>query len=308
MVKLNLPVWAKRITSAPALAFFTPAFIVDWVTPVVLNHISIWVEQQYPYERPVEKYLNDATISFSHVLHERVPSYPDLDRITFWLPLGLMLLISAFRRSLHEAHHAALALVASRAIMRIVVECGKNRVGRLRPDFLDRCQWDPVAMVCTGAEKLVKDGRRSFPSGHSATSWQGLFLLTLFIAGKNGAFAFKATFPSGGLIQSRVLRFSLAVAPMFLAAWVCITRLEDHYHHVEDVLAGSTIGILSAISMYLIYFPSPFATSSVDLETLGCANAVYVKREDDGALRLEEGLGGEADGQGLLVGGGREEV
>lgn len=48
---------------------------------------------------------------------------------------------------------------------RITVEWIKNRVGRLRPDFWARCLWDAEKEICTGAEWLVKDGRRSFPSG-----------------------------------------------------------------------------------------------------------------------------------------------
>lgn len=39
------------------------------------------------------------------------------------------------------------------------------QVGRLRPDFLDRCAYDLVEKACTGPLELVKDGRRSFPSG-----------------------------------------------------------------------------------------------------------------------------------------------
>lgn len=41
----------------------------------------------------------------------------------------------------------------------------KSYVGRLRPDFLARCQYDEIARACTGTLELVDEGRRSFPSG-----------------------------------------------------------------------------------------------------------------------------------------------
>ena len=37
-----------------------------------------------------------------------------------------------------------------RFLMSLIVEMLKNRVGRLRPDFLDRCKWDAVASASTG--------------------------------------------------------------------------------------------------------------------------------------------------------------
>lgn len=117
------------------------------------------------------------------------------------------------------------------AVMRVTVDWVKNRVGRLRPDFWARCGvYDEVANSCSGDAWLVKDGRRSFPSGHSSTAFAGLFFLCLFLAGKNGGFALGATFPRSSLLQSRMLRFSLAVSPLFLAAWIAITRIEDNYH------------------------------------------------------------------------------
>ena len=120
------------------------------------------------------------------------------------------------------------------AVMRITVDWIKNRVGRLRPDWWSRCvTFDEVAGTCTGDAFLLKDGRRSFPSGHSSTAFAGLFFLTLFLAGKNGAFAFHATFPRSSVLQSRLLRFTLAVSPLFLAAWIAITRIEDNYHRTS---------------------------------------------------------------------------
>ncbi|ORY88096.1 phosphatidic acid phosphatase type 2/haloperoxidase, partial [Leucosporidium creatinivorum] len=238
------------------LSWFRPALLVDWTVILVLTLISIHIESIYPYERDVGHYLGDNDISWPHVFPERV-SVRLLDHLAFKLPALLVVLISAMKLSLHDLHHSLLVLCSSRAIMRIAVEFIKNRVGRLRPDFLDRCAYSVLEKACTGPFNLVKDGRRSFPSGHSSTAFQGLFFLCLFIAGKNGAFAFGATFPRSGLLQSRLLRFSLAVSPLFLAVWICITRLEDHMHHPTDVLAGSTIGILSALAAYLIYYPSP---------------------------------------------------
>lgn len=159
-----------RLRSHPSLAWFSPALVVDWGILIALGAVSTWVEHQYPFKRDVVHYFSDPSVSWPHTAHERVPAGPGslLDLLTFWLPLLVIALVSTLRLSLHELHHAVLALCSSQVIMRIVVECVKNRVGRLRPDFLDRCAWDAVEGVCTGAAALVKDGRRSFPSGASA--------------------------------------------------------------------------------------------------------------------------------------------
>ncbi|KAL8283812.1 hypothetical protein RQP46_005244 [Phenoliferia psychrophenolica] len=204
-----------RSGTASQLAFLSPALVGDWAVVIALSFVSSWIERQYPYERDVRHQLMDGRISWPHSDGERVP-VPMLYQLAFWLPFSLLLAISlVLRQSLHDAHHALLALFTSGALMRVTVEFVKNRVGRLRPDFIARCMWDPVEEVCRGGFATVKDGRRSFPSGHSATAFQGLFVLALFVAGKN----------------------------------------EDHRHHVEDVLAGSTIGILSALVGYSMYFP-----------------------------------------------------
>lgn len=200
-----------RIRSNPHLRFLTPSILVDWAVVLILGQATYYVEQIYPYERDPAHYLNDPDLQWPHG-PEQIPAYPGslLDQLTWYLPILVIVLVGgAFKRSLHDVHHGILGLSASRAFMRIFVECIKNRVrlpfsihlegvllmliehalqvGRLRPDFFSRCQWDAVAHACTGPLALVKDGRRSFPSGHSSTAWQGLFFLSLYLAGKNGA-------------------------------------------------------------------------------------------------------------------------
>ncbi|KAM0748088.1 acid phosphatase/Vanadium-dependent haloperoxidase [Meredithblackwellia eburnea MCA 4105] len=272
---------------SPHLKWLSWALLVDWLVVIILNRISVYIESTYPYKRDVRHQLGDINISWPMAVHERVPSYPLLDQLSFWLPFGILAAVGASRLSLHEVHHSILALWSSRAVMRITVEWIKNRVGRLRPDFLDRCKFDILKQDCTGLPDVIKDGRRSFPSGHSSTAFQGLFILTLFIAGKNGAFAYSAPFPRSSFHQSKLLRFSIAVAPLFLAVWIAITRLEDHRHHVEDVIAGSTIGILSALAGYLIYFPNPF--DSNEIAVMDKPRTVYGALEDEGGIHLSSG-------------------
>lgn len=76
-------------------------------------------------------------------------------------------------------------------------------------------------------------------------------------------------------------------------------------HHPTDVLAGSTIGILSALAVYLTYYPSPFDSS--DVAAMHLPRLVYGKDEPlEGRINL--GLEGEEEGEGLLSGTGTEEV
>lgn len=171
------------------LYWFAPALLVDWAVLVGLNAIAIYIESRNPYERDVAHYLGDNDISWPHSWTERVPVIL-LDQLAFWLPAAIVALVSALRLSLHELHHSLLVLYSSRAVMRITVEWIKatvgrrwvgrrcwpglmplvasSQVGRLRPDFLDRCAYDVLEKTCTGSYELVKDGRRSFPSGELA--------------------------------------------------------------------------------------------------------------------------------------------
>lgn len=105
----------------------------------------------------------------------------------------------------------------------------KLRVGRFRPDFFDRCKYDAVLKACTGNASVILEGRRSFPSGHSSSAFFGCVFLLLFLAGKNRCFAYSATFPTSGILQSRLLRLIIAIAPLFLSTYVAVSRWEDHW-------------------------------------------------------------------------------
>lgn len=114
-----------------------------------------------------------------------------------------------WRRKLWEWHTGWLGLALSLATAFMITQGMKNLFGKPRPDLLSRCQPDldrieefvisPINWgtrfnanwvlvtdaICTSTdEDILKDGFKSFPSGHSSFSWAGLLYLTLFLASK----------------------------------------------------------------------------------------------------------------------------
>jgi len=185
------------------------------------------------------------------------------------VPALLVIFIGGYRNSIHEIHHGLLAAIAGSSLNRVITEALKNRVGRLRPDFLSRCQWDAARHVCTGDVNQIFDGRKSFPSGHSSTAFVGMTFVTLFLAGQTAALCFSTTPSCISFLRSRFARLCLVLLPLVYAAWVAITRVEDYRHHKEDVIVGSLIGIFSGSICYLLYWPSPFSASNFSAKTMG---------------------------------------
>ena len=101
--------------------------------------------------------------------------------------------------------------------------------------------------ICTQKDHaILKDGFRSFPSGHSSGSFAGLFYLSLYLAGKLH------------LLDNRgeVWKTFIVLLPMLGAALIAISRIMDARHHPFDVISGSLLGILIAWGSYRQYFPS----------------------------------------------------
>lgn len=157
-----------------------------------------------------------------------------------------------------------------------VTEVLKAAVGSLRPHFLDVCQpdWQKITCKpngeyvyisdykCTGDELRVGEGRRSFPSGHSSISMCGLLYTMLYLQSRF-KWQQKRTAPKRQQQQERrqwrkaiVDEFywmleaatpCLQVLILALALYIPATRVLEHFHHVRDVLAGMTIGAVSAL-------------------------------------------------------------
>ena len=156
-----------------------------------------------------------------------------------------------WREKLWDANLSLLGIGLAVATTITITNTFKNLVGRPRPgikimvflllilDFLDRCQPSITAInptifrlsnssVCTRTT-LLKDGYRSFPSGHSSRTrltWRvliidafsGLGFLTLFIAGRLNVLD----------TRGQVWKTVITLIPLVAAGFIAVSRLMDN--------------------------------------------------------------------------------
>jgi len=164
--------------------------------------------------------------------------------------------VHSLRDRLWELNCGILGLGLSVAAVIFVTGALKNAIGKPRPDMLSRCQpkpgsKDPLPFglsdysICTGDKHILKDGFKSFPSGHSSTAFAGLGYLSIYLAGKLHVLD----------NRGEVWKTVLVVTPLVAASLVAGSRIMDARHHPFDVLFGSTMGLLFAWASYRQYFP-----------------------------------------------------
>ncbi|KAH9967247.1 phosphatidic acid phosphatase type 2/haloperoxidase [Russula dissimulans] len=279
----------RDILGHDAFSWFDASYLIDWVIVIELVVLGRFINTRPVFERD---FSSDDPLIQHPYKPEQISSYAN-DLIAGAVPAVLASLVGGYRGSVHEIHHGLLAEISGSALSQLITDALKNRVGRLRPDFLSRCQWDASQHVCTGDTEVILDGRKSFPSGHASSASAGMIFLTLFLAGKTAALCFNIT-PRGSFLRSRLGRLGLVLSPLFFSTWVAITRIEDYRHHKEDVIVGTLIGIFSGTICYLLYWPNPFSASSFSTDTLGRPRL----NPDNGDLG---GGGGGGGGQGYIL-------
>jgi len=212
-------------------------------------------------------------------VHERVPNIA-LAAICFVSPLVIQPVINFVTvRSWWDLHNSTLGLILALALTGSITQFVKITVGRPRPDFVDRCQppdgaTDPVFgltnwTICTQTNNaILRDGFRSFFSGHSSLSFAGLGFLSFYLAGKMHLFD----------KRGHTSKAWIALAPFSAAALVAISRSMDYRHHWHDILVGSALGIVMSYFSYRQYYPS--------LESEFCHRpySPRIKREDEDVL------------------------
>ncbi|KAG0254663.1 hypothetical protein BG011_005607 [Mortierella polycephala] len=267
----------------------------DWGLIIVVLALFSYIDTLEPFHRQFS--VMDTTIQHPFAKKETIP---------IWLALVLACILPAIvigciaifqRKDTTDLHNGLLGLFLAQALILIVTDSIKIAVGRPRPDFLDRCLnlydndlagiplpqlSDPLNMlsnssICARTE-LLKDGFKSFPSGHSSFSFGGLGYLSMYLAGKLHLFDER-----GHIYKSIVV-----LSPLIVAALIATSRVCDYRHHWHDVTVGSIIGIVFAIFSYRQYYPSlattksgrPFAPRVLE-EILPTALLSHIRNDDE---------------------------
>ncbi|KAH8833115.1 lipid phosphate phosphatase 1 [Flagelloscypha sp. PMI_526] len=255
---MEWPQWIPQGFRPDDLEYLPIAYVLDWVTLAVVWLLS-WVADTLPiFERDFT--LDDPLISHPH--KPDTVSSPLNQLLAMGIPIFCMAFIGLLRKSPVEIHHAIVSVLASSGFTRMITRALKHKVGRLRPDFLARCQWSDELKACTGHAADIASGRKSFPSGHSSTAFSGFFLLSLWIAGQTGAWCLSRPLPAYSWTSTKLGRILLTLIPIAWAGYVALSRMSDYRHHKEDIIAGSLVGIITSTVSYLIYWPSPLSRAS----------------------------------------------
>ena len=180
-------------------------FILDWLLILIIFITASSLEFAPPFQRDV---VFDPSINFPHREWNTVPSWT-LPIIAIILPsffISLFFLLGRFftrprsaptydgsfiffskEASFRVLHLCILGLLLGVAMTYLSINLVKIAAGRPRPDFIARCNpidLNAVPIVCKTPEtsKLLKDGRKSFPSGHAACNFllKYFFILILF--------------------------------------------------------------------------------------------------------------------------------
>ncbi|CAA2978814.1 zinc finger CCCH domain-containing 14 [Olea europaea subsp. europaea] len=163
----------------------------DWLILMLLGVILVILKIINPFYRFVGK---DMMSDLKYPLKSNtvpvwlVPIYAVL------LPVAVFLLFYVRRRDVYDLHHALLGILFSILITGVLTDVIKDAVGRPRPDFFWRCfpdgkdaydQWGNV--VCHGDKNVIREGHKSFPSGHTSWSFAGLGFLSLGMQENNSS-------------------------------------------------------------------------------------------------------------------------
>lgn len=257
-----------------------------WILVVVcIAGIGV-MEFMDPVQRPV--FIYDATIAY-----ENKPNTID-DFLAPLIPaivfIGSLVLVECylFRKTKTATAAAVLrfffSCFAALTVVGFLTELFKLICGRLRPDFLDRCkpaiapgdvmrtfdlmaaekEWGhAIGVTCTGKDpRFLRDGRVSFPSGHSSTSyvvgWFGCFYLIWGTCIRAGHQMNKRLYrPHDSALRrlgKEAISSLLLVLMLFQLAYpwgVGVSRFRDNRHNASDIIAGMMLGLTFAPAFLL---------------------------------------------------------
>ncbi|XP_021727092.1 putative lipid phosphate phosphatase 3, chloroplastic isoform X2 [Chenopodium quinoa] len=226
----------------------------DWLILILLVVIEIILNVISPFYRFVGK---DMMTDLKYPLKSNTVPVWAVPIYAVLLPIIIFNIRYFRRRDVHDLHHAVLGLLYSVLITGVITDAIKDGVGRPRPDFYWRCfpdgqdLYDPLGdVICNGDPAVIKEGHKSFPSGHTSWSFAGLGFLSFYLSAKIQVFDQKG----------HAGKLCVVFLPLLMAALVGVSRVDDYWHHWQDVFAGGLLGLFISFVCYLQFFPPPHST------------------------------------------------
>ncbi|KAK7276216.1 hypothetical protein RIF29_17352 [Crotalaria pallida] len=224
----------------------------DWMILLILAAIEGLLNIIEPFHRYIGKdMMTDLVFPFKQdtIPMWAVPVYSIL------IPILIFVGFYFVRKDIYDLHHAILGLMFSSLITGVITDSIKDAVGRPRPNFFERCFPDKIPVfdtitgdvLCSGLPKVIKEGYKSFPSGHTSWSFAGLGFLSWYLSGKVRVFD----------RRGHIAKLCIVLLPLLIASLVGVTRVDDYWHHWTDVFAGGIIGLTVSSLCYLLLFPFP---------------------------------------------------
>ncbi|KAI3463759.1 hypothetical protein Pfo_020422 [Paulownia fortunei] len=155
----------------------------DWLILLLLAAIDGGLNLIEPFHRYVSSELM-TDLKYPLKIPDTVPMWA-VPMYAVVLPCIIFLIYYLCKRDVYDLHHAILGLAYSVLVTEVITDSIKDAVGRPCPNFYYRCF--PDGVLCTGDAKLVKEGYKSFPSGHSSCrhgSFADLGFLAWYLCGK----------------------------------------------------------------------------------------------------------------------------
>lgn len=233
------------------MQWFTFKYLGDWIIAIVLLLLAVVFDKIPPFRQELPMPNKNPTVGYP----EKDSYVPTVVAgvLSYGIPIVLFLVFEIVSWKInknwpvfHDFHHGVLALLESAGLTLSIVNLIKPFAGRYRPHYLAvRYDEDPY---------MEFDGRRSFPSGHSACAFSGFGVLAFYAAGKMGLYA-KGR---GGQLFKGVI----SMLPLLAAFAIAITRTRDYHHNYSDIITGSIIGLICSAGAYFNLFPSLFSKNS----------------------------------------------
>lgn len=186
-------------------------------------------------------------------------------------------------------------------VQMMFVEFVKVYAGRLRPDFLSRLimnGYTPDSLpgnnatsielvtycnTLSSANFILSEGHKSFPSGHSSTTFASMGVLMCFL-----------WYQLKPLRARSVLRCFVSLCPLYFAFLVAVSRTRNNRHHFSDVLAGGLVGFLASLLVVHLHVKKDAETEDWTLRegvSVGAADEVWndkLETNDAGSLNVDE--------------------